>query len=160
MNISFISNLYCGQTTWHRLMKILHKKSEFKSFLNLFSELFNHFQKQNDIVFLHLGSIGGSNPSYRYFLPLFLAVHLHCKWLFPTKIDKQTERQSSEVQFDTKFATFERILHDLQCSGKKRRCNIENMPFFDFDQICIRGSLYQVEFTGQVFWTRTHHLNS
>ena len=31
----------------------LHEKLEFKSFMNLFTELFPHFQKQNDIVFLY-----------------------------------------------------------------------------------------------------------
>ena len=53
VKIHFTSNIFCDQITWHRLIKILHKKSELKSFLNLFSELFHHFQKQNDIVFLY-----------------------------------------------------------------------------------------------------------
>ena len=53
VNIHFSSNLYCGQTTWHRPMKILHEKSELKSCLNLFSKSFYYFQKKNDIVFLY-----------------------------------------------------------------------------------------------------------
>ena len=53
-NVHFFSNLCWGQTTWPRPMKFLHKKSEFKSSMNPFSELFHYFQKQNDIVFLYI----------------------------------------------------------------------------------------------------------
>ena len=50
----------------------------------------------NDDVYGHimqLGRIGGSNPNYRYFLPLLLAVHLHIERAFPTKVNELTERQ-------------------------------------------------------------------
>ena len=42
---------------------------------------------------IQLGSIGGSNPNYRYFLPLLLAVHIHIEQAFPTKINELTESQ-------------------------------------------------------------------
>ena len=45
------------------------------------------------MAIIQLGSIGGSNPNYRYFLPLLLAVHIHIEQAFPTKINELTESQ-------------------------------------------------------------------
>ena len=54
VNIPFISNLYCGQTTQLKPIKFVYEKFELKSSMNIFSELLFLEVEQHCFLIYHL----------------------------------------------------------------------------------------------------------